>query len=920
MKHAYHRPRALWRVFALLQAGILIVALVALSAPATFAQSSPETTTETSTETTVEDTGTPPENPEQKEKKNDSENPIEEAATFVADVLAQALQIEVEKSITVTKAFEGTTTASCADFSFTVAKSNDDEVGTFAFDADCSVTVPITDNGSYVVFEVDEDTVGFNVSYTDNVDPNNKPGCHLSISNGNTEQSCTITNTVDDDDGGGQEEGSPPVANDMALMTTKNTALNFVLDWSDPDSDPATDFHFTDPAHGDLTGSAPNLTYTPDADYVGDDMFTFSVDAGGDTSNTATVTIEVIENQTGSTTVVLTKIVCEDEADLPNWGADGAAEALITVDENTAPDFLAQHPNCHVEPGWEFEWGTQNAYYDLPDNALGHSDPPTTGYNVLTPTNASGTVTLVVDLASTTQIRLREVMQPDFLHFTHEDTNDNSNNVSPEFYCYNDVRNYDSIEYIENPEDGETYHCVAWNVGDDDGTGGEEDVCTFVSDTDTEEDGGPATVLTFIHSAWTSIVDALWIWSDDGPTNPEVDQTRTFTRTFTLSEAPTTAHLELAADNGYILRVNGVEIDNKIAVETNYGTTTHYEIAGDLSVGSNTLEIEVKNFGIPGSTAESNPAGLIYKLVIDGDECGGIGGGEGNDAPVAHNQAATTTIDTPVNITLTATDPDGDSLDWFITGDPALGVLTGTAPFLTYTPNASTTGNDTFFFKVNDGSLDSNIATVTVAITATSTGGGGGGDEGPPVANDMTATTTVNTPVGLTLSWSDPDGDPATDFHFTDPVNGTVSGVAPDITYTPNTDFLGVDTFTFRVDAGGDTSNTATVTVNVIASTTGEVLSATSDGGGGGGGGGGSRRSRSNNNDDDNFGIGGADPGVLGAQEQGDILGLLAQADVYPLGAPATGAGGMGMLATGASLILGLLGGAGALLRRRWTY
>ena len=48
---------------------------------------------------------------------------------------------------------------------------------------------------------------------------------------------------------------------------------------------------------------------------------------------------------------------------------------------------------------------------------------------------------------------------------------------------------------------------------------------------------------------------------------------------------------------------------------------------------------------------------------------------------------------------------------------PAHGPYTGTAPTLTYTPDADYHGSDSFSFKVNDGLLDSNLATVAITIS-----------------------------------------------------------------------------------------------------------------------------------------------------------------------------------------------------------
>jgi alpha-tubulin suppressor-like RCC1 family protein len=88
-----------------------------------------------------------------------------------------------------------------------------------------------------------------------------------------------------------------------------------------------------------------------------------------------------------------------------------------------------------------------------------------------------------------------------------------------------------------------------------------------------------------------------------------------------------------------------------------------------------------------------------------------------NRLPVASGQTVSTPEDTPRAITLVATDADGDPLSWTL-GTPGHGTLSGTAPNLTYTPNANWFGTDTFTFQVNDGMTSSNTATVTVNVGA----------------------------------------------------------------------------------------------------------------------------------------------------------------------------------------------------------
>ncbi|MBW1819660.1 MAG: PASTA domain-containing protein, partial [Deltaproteobacteria bacterium] len=87
-----------------------------------------------------------------------------------------------------------------------------------------------------------------------------------------------------------------------------------------------------------------------------------------------------------------------------------------------------------------------------------------------------------------------------------------------------------------------------------------------------------------------------------------------------------------------------------------------------------------------------------------------------NVQPSAHAQSISTNEDTAVQVNLTGSDADGDPLSFQVVSSPAHGVMTGTAPALTYTPDADVNGTVQFTFLVNDGWVDSEPATVTIVI------------------------------------------------------------------------------------------------------------------------------------------------------------------------------------------------------------
>ena len=179
---------------------------------------------------------------------------------------------------------------------------------------------------------------------------------------------------------------------------------------------------------------------------------------------------------------------------------------------------------------------------------------------------------------------------------------------------------------------------------------------------------------------------------------------------------------------------------------------------------------------------------------------------DANDAPIANNQSVTTPEDTTLPITLTGYDQDGDLLSFAVIAQPLHGILTGTAPNLTYTPAANYNGPDSFTFIANDGNLVSNTATVSITVTAVNDA---------PVAHDMSVTTLEDTPITISLDASDVDGDPLTGITVSGPEHGEITISNLTVTYTPDADYHGSDSFVYKVNDGTVDSNTATVSITI---------------------------------------------------------------------------------------------------------
>jgi hypothetical protein len=153
--------------------------------------------------------------------------------------------------------------------------------------------------------------------------------------------------------------------------------------------------------------------------------------------------------------IVASKIVCADEADLPNWGSGGP-----DITASTATDWVAGHAGCSFVPGWSFQWS-----YDYVANPGDNVGEVGGDWNTFGPTNASGVATTEVsDLGETKLFWIREIFRDGYIPFTYA-VSGNDNDVTAELYCADDVENYDNYDLIDSPRYGGTYYCVGWNVG-----------------------------------------------------------------------------------------------------------------------------------------------------------------------------------------------------------------------------------------------------------------------------------------------------------------------------------------------------------------------------------------------------------------------------------------------------------------------
>jgi VCBS repeat-containing protein len=189
-------------------------------------------------------------------------------------------------------------------------------------------------------------------------------------------------------------------------------------------------------------------------------------------------------------------------------------------------------------------------------------------------------------------------------------------------------------------------------------------------------------------------------------------------------------------------------------------------------------------------------------------------------SPVANHDSYQATEDTLLSVAAPGilandTDSDGDPLSAVLATGPVHGTLTLIADGrFTFAPVANYHGPDSFTYRASDGTVQSEIATVSITVAAVNDS---------PLANADLYSVAEDMPFsfpgrGVLFNDVDPDGDELLAKLETGPAHGVL--ILEDdgnFLYTPAADFNGPDSFTYRASDGEATSGIAAVSLNVNA-------------------------------------------------------------------------------------------------------
>ncbi|MCC7265636.1 MAG: tandem-95 repeat protein, partial [Candidatus Latescibacteria bacterium] len=641
-----------------------------------------------------------------------------------------------------------------------------------------------------------------------------------------------------------------PVALDAAASTAEDTPLAGALRASDVDSEALNYLVATAPVHGTVVLDGAGYLYTPEPNYYGPDRFTFRASDGAADSNLGAVELAVTPVNDAPVAAADAVTTAEDRplsvAVLGN-DLDVDNDALaVTVNQDGQHGHAVADTNNTLTytPAADFN-GADSFSYTVSDGQGGSAAAIVTV--MVSPVNdapvaAADLVSTGEDLAVTVEVLVndRDVDGDELtISAVSQGSAGGQASFSGQVLSYTPAPNYhgpETFTYTVSDGQGGTASATlsatvvpvndAPVAGDDlAGTAEGVPVTIEVLANDTDVDGDLLTVgITSLaaHGTLQLGTAAAVIYT------PAANYHGPDRFTYTVSDgqggsAIATVTIAVTPVNDAPVAVDGaaetaeeVAVTGVLAASDVDGDPLTYSVAtgpvhGAVAVnGSAYTYTPAPDYHGPDSftfrakdgSVYSSPAAVVIVVAPV------------NDAPVAVDDAITTTEDTPVAVAVLANDRD---VDGNILAVSALGAAAhGTAALggdgrVSYRPAADFNGPDSFTYTVSDGSGGSATGTVTVTVTPVN-------DAPVAVADAITTDEDTRGQVDVLANDRDVDGNPLTAYGLVQGQRGTaVLGSGGELWYTPNPNFNGADTLRYTAADGQGGSDAGEVVVKVRA-------------------------------------------------------------------------------------------------------
>ena len=544
------------------------------------------------------------------------------------------------------------------------------------------------------------------------------------------------------------------VADSVTLSEDIDSVLLDVLsNDTDADGDALTIESFTNPSDGTARLMGGALFYTPDENFSGSDSMTYTVTDPSGASATETVTLTITEENDAPVTTT-------DVLNVEENSADGITVNLLSNDYDREEDDFSLTSIGAASNGTAVMNNDGTVTY-TPDADYTGADEFSYVVTDDAGAKATGTVSITVSVVNGAPVTTADIST------VTEDSSSNrisvlNNDTDPE-------NNTLTLDSVTTPTYGTV--SIANNVAlytPEANYSGEDSFSYWVTDGEGGSTKGEVTVtVTAINDAPTAVDDTLGTISATRPTTLDLLANDT----------------DPDGDSLTVTSVGEAEYGNV----TISGGSVRFNATRGSSGNSDSFEYTIED-----ADGETSTATAYFTL-------------SSNTNPNAINDKVTFLEDgdaAEVEVLDNDTDSDGDSVTVLkINTDPLYGSAEVSNGKIFYAPTANYNGTDSFTYIVKDGQGGRDEATVIISITSV--------NDAPTAVND---TVTVDygssdNVIGLLDNDSDVDGDDLSIDSVTDALFGTVTLNEGVVTYTPNDDYAGTDSFTYILSDGNDTSS-----------------------------------------------------------------------------------------------------------------